>query len=303
MCSRQRSEQNKKRNFLIDNVFKFFKKKDRKLLSRDTIEELIESDESDLNQSIARNEREMIGNVLELRNTQVQEVMIPRTSIISIPITAPIEEVLEKFVDNQISAILVYRGTLDNVVGMLRLKDVANWINMNKPFNASNFVKEVLFVPPTMRTLDLLFKMKESGIKVATVIDEYGGVDGIVSFIDLIEEIIGDIKDASDIKHNKKKVIRNADGTVSVDGQSTFDEIKKYGNIEIKPIDDDIDTIGGMLSSILGRVPTKGELITLSEQNLEFEVLDADPRKVKILKIKQIKQNMSENSVLKSMAM
>lgn len=291
MCSRQCDEEPKSGNSFFKKIIKLFRKKNKEPSARDAIEELIEDDRSEESQSIAQNEREMIGNVLDLRDTQIQEVMIPRTSIVSIPVTASIEEVLEKFVDSQVSAILVYRGTLDNVIGMLRLKDVANWINMNKPFNASNFITDVLFVPPSMRTLDLIFRMKESGIKIAVVIDEYGGVDGLVSFIDLIEEIVGDIQDATDIKHSKKKVIRNSDGTVSVDGQSTFDEIKKYGNIEIKPDDDDNDTIGGMLSSILGRVPVRGELITLPKQNFEFEVLEADPRKVKTLKIKQIKSN------------
>ncbi len=298
MCSRQCDEEPKSGNSFFKKIIKLFRKKNKEPSARDAIEELIEDDRSEESQSIAQNEREMIGNVLDLRDTQIQEVMISRTSIVSIPVTASIEEVLEKFVDSQVSAILVYRGTLDNVIGMLRLKDVANWINMNKPFNASNFITDVLFVPPSMRTLDLIFRMKESGIKIAVVIDEYGGVDGLVSFIDLIEEIVGDIQDATDIKHSKKKVIRNSDGTVSVDGQSTFDEIKKYGNIEIKPDDDDNDTIGGMLSSILGRVPVRGELITLPKQNFEFEVLEADPRKVKTLKIKQIKSNNTNKQTI-----
>ncbi len=277
---------NKKLSF-VGRILKLFKYKNDTTSARDTIEEIIEED--DTGQSIAQNEREMIGNVLDLRNTLVQDIMLPRTSIVSVPLTATIEEVLEKFVDNQLSTILVYQDELDNVAGILRLKDVANWIHMNKPFSVGSFIKDVLFIPPTMRTLDLLFKMKKTGIKIAVVIDEYGGVDGLVSFIELIEEIVGDIQDATEIKHQKMKVVKNADGSIIVDGQSTFEEIKKYGGISVAPNDDDIDTIGGMLSSILGRLPVRGELVTLPEQKLEFEVLSVDPRKVKSIKIRYAK--------------
>ena len=277
---------NKKLSF-VGRILKLFKYKNDTTSARDTIEEIIEED--DTGQSIAQNEREMIGNVLDLRNTLVQDIMLPRTSIVSVPLTATIEEVLEKFVDNQLSTILVYQDELDNVAGILRLKDVANWIHMNKPFSVGSFIKDVLFIPPTMRTLDLLFKMKKTGIKIAVVIDEYGGVDGLVSFIALIEEIVGDIQDATEIKHQKMKVVKNADGSIIVDGQSTFEEIKKYGGISVAPNDDDIDTIGGMLSSILGRLPVRGELVTLPEQKLEFEVLSVDPRKVKSIKIRYAK--------------
>lgn len=277
---------NKKLSF-VGRILKLFKYKNDTTSARDTIEEIIEED--DTGQSIAQNEREMIGNVLDLRNTLVQDIMLPRTSIVSVPLTATIEEVLEKFVDNQLSTILVYQDELDNVAGILRLKDVANWIHMNKPFSVGSFIKDVLFIPPTMRTLDLLFKMKKTGIKIAVVIDEYGGVDGLVSFIELIEEIVGDIQDATEIKHQKMKVVKNVDGSIIVDGQSTFEEIKKYGGISVAPNDDDIDTIGGMLSSILGRLPVRGELVTLPEQKLEFEVLSVDPRKVKSIKIRYAK--------------
>jgi CBS domain containing-hemolysin-like protein len=172
-------------------------------------------------------------------------------------------------------------------MGVVCLKDVANWFRINKPFNVSIFVKEVLFVPPTMRTLDLLLKMRETGIKIAVVVDEYGGVDGLVSFKDLIEEIIGDIQDAAEIRHQKKKIIKGLDGTIVADARSTFKEIQDHGGIKITPSDKSIDTIGGMISSITGKVPVRGELVVCNRQNLEFEILDADPRKVKSVRIRK----------------
>ncbi len=263
-----------------------FWKKSKETTLRDTIEELIEEDEGSETQSIAEDEREMLGNVLNLRDVQVQDIMVPRVEIEAVPVTAHMEELMSKFVETQKSSIIVYQGNIDNLLGVVYLKDVANWFKMNKPFNLSIFVKEILFVPPTMRSLDLLLKMRETGIKLAIVVDEYGGVDGLVSFRDIIEEIIGDIQDATEIKNQKKKIVKSSDGSVVADGRSTFEEIQKFGNLKIKPEDDSMDTIGGLISSITGRVPVRGELITSEDGRLEFEILDADPRKIKSVRIR-----------------
>jgi CBS domain containing-hemolysin-like protein len=269
-------------NRLID-----WRQRSREHSLRDAIEELIEEDNCSATQSIARDEREILGNVLSLKDTQVQSIMIPRIDIVSIQNAAKIEELMSLFVEKQRSSIVVYQGTIDNVIGVIYLKDVANWFYMNKPFNLSVFVKDVLFIPPAMQILDLLLKMKETGIKIAVVIDEYGGVDGLVSFRDLVEEIIGDIQDAEEMKQQSRRVVKMTDGVVIVDAQSTFEEIQKYGGIEIIPEDNSIETIAGMISHITGTVPVKGELVDCQRQNLEFEILDADPRRVKSIKIRK----------------
>lgn len=274
----------------------FFKKILLKLLSwktskesslRDTIEELIEEDGCSDTQSIAENEREILGNVLNLRDVQVQDIMVPRVEIEALPVTTSMEELISRFVESQKSSLIVFQGNIDNLLGVVYLKDVANWFRMNKPFNLSIFVKEVLFVPPTMKSLDLLFKMRETGIKLAIVVDEYGGVDGLVSFRDIIEEVIGDIQDATEIKNQKKKVLKSSDGSVVADAKSTFSEVYKYGGIKITSGDKTIDTIGGMISSITGKVPVRGELVTSKDGSLEFEILDADPRRIKSVRIRK----------------
>ena len=277
-----------KKSLLRKVLFKLlFWRKAKEPTIRDTIEELIEEDEVSETKSIAEDEREMLGNVLNLRDVQVQDIMVPRVEIEAVAVTAHIEELISKFVETQKSTIVVYQGNIDNLLGVVYLKDVANWFKMNKPFNLSLFVKEILFVPPTMRSLDLLLKMRETGIKLAIIVDEYGGVDGLVSFRDIIEEIIGDIQDATEIKNQKKKVLKSSDGSVIADGRSTFEEIEKFGNIKIEPGDDDMDTIGGIISSIAGRVPVRGELITSEDGALEFEIIDADPMKIKSVKIRK----------------
>ncbi|MDR3224184.1 MAG: CBS domain-containing protein [Holosporales bacterium] len=263
-----------------------FKKLFNETSIRDTIEELIEEDDSSEVQSIEKNEKEILGNVLNLSEIQVQDIMVPRVEIEALPMSTKIEDLVSKFVETKKSSIIMYHGTIDNAVGVVYLSDVANWFYLNKPFNVNLFLKEVLFVPPTMKSINLLFKMKETGIKLAIIVDEYGGVDGLVAFRDIIEEIIGDIQDVAELKNQKKKIIKSSDGSMVADAKSTFCEINKIGGVKIVPDDKSIDTIGGMISSITGRVPVRGELVICPKHNLEFEILDADPRRVKRVKIR-----------------
>jgi CBS domain containing-hemolysin-like protein len=255
---------------------------------REAIEEIIVEDDSSDAQSIAKNEREILGNILNLREVQVSNIMVQRIEIESITVKARLEHALAKFVESQKSSIVVYQSTIDNIVGVVYIKDLVSWFYVDRPFNISMFVKKVLFIPPTMKSIDLLFKMRETGIKTAIVVDEYGGVDGLVSFRDVIEEIIGDIQDVSEIKNQRKRVMKNSDGFVIADARSTFSEIQKLGGIKIVPDDKSIDTIGGVIASLVGRVPVRGELIVCHKQKLEFEILDADPRRVKSVKIRQV---------------
>ncbi len=275
-----------------DCILGVFNKKYRKNSEtslRDTIEELIEEDSCAGNgrSSIAEDEREMLGNVLNLRDIQVQDIMVPRVEIKALPTTTKIEDLMNEFVESQISSVLIYQGTIDNIIGVVYLKDVANWFHMNKPFNVTLFLKDILFIPPTMKTLDLLLQMKYNGIKVAVVVDEYGGVEGFVSFKDLVDEVIGDIQDASEIKHQKKKIIKNQDGSFTVDAKTTILELLKSVGLKLITSDKSIDTIGGYIFSIAGKVPVRGELIVCSRNNVEFEILDADPRKVKSVLIRK----------------
>lgn len=260
-------------------MFSFIKNLFSKPSLRDTIEELIEEqpiDESD------KGEREIIGNVLDLRNTQIQDLMTPKISIIAVSVTASLNDIISTFGQCHLTTLFVYQDTIDNIIGMVRVQDIIS--EKKDTFRINSVIKPVLFVPPIMKTLDLLFQMKNTGNRMAVVTDEYGEVEGIVSFTDLVEEIVGDIQDAAEIKNKKSKIIVNSD-CIIVDGQSTFEEIQKYGKLTIVPKDDFNDTIGGMIISILGRVPVMGEIITLKEQHLELTILDADQRKIKQMKI------------------
>jgi CBS domain containing-hemolysin-like protein len=255
---------------------------------RDAIEELIEEDSCSETQSIAKDEREMLENVLDLKDTRVQEIMIPKVEIVSIQSTTSLDSLTSLFVKSRKSSIVIYQDTTDNVIGIVRFKDLATWTYSNGPnksFDIMQLVKEVLFVPPTMKTLDLLLSMRATGMKVAIVVDEYGDIDGLVSFYDLVEEITGDIQDAAEIENHKKRIVKASDGSIIVDARSTFEELQRYGGINITHEDSSVETIGGLILSIAGKVPARGEIITSSEQNLEFEVLNADLRRVKKIRI------------------
>lgn len=259
---------------------------------RETIEELIE-DTDEATPSIELDERMLLGNVLNLRDLTAEDVMVPRVDIIAVPLTITGTDLLAMLTRSRHSRLPVYRHSLDDVIGMVQVKDVLSWATTKKPLNIKSLMRDVLFISPTMRTLDLLFQMRETGTKMAMVVDEFGGVDGLVTFPDLIEEIIGDIQDAQD-RSPSYQLVERPDGSILADARITLEEIAdQYGvNLIVEGLEDDIDTLGGLVVALAGRVPTRGELIT-HPVGLEIEVIDADPRRVKRLYLRGIQKLVS----------
>lgn len=255
---------------------------------RETLEELIEEG-SDDESSIESDERALLGNVLSLRDLMVEEVMIPRADIIAVPEDVIESELITTLIKSGYSGLLVYRNTLDDVMGMVHIKDILAWVTANQSLKIHQILREVLFIPPSMRTLDLLFKMREGGSKMAVVVDEHGGTDGLVTFSDLIEEIIGDIQDAHDLTPSIQ-LMQKPDGSVIADARVTLKEIEEKYNIDLAlpELEDDINTVGGMVVSLAGRVPNRGEIIS-HPLGVTFEVLEADPRRVKRLCVHNLK--------------
>lgn len=254
---------------------------------RDTIEELIE-DSNGEDTSIELDERALLGNVLSLRDLTAQDVMTPRADVVAIPITADANEVAAIITRTKRCRYPVYRDTVDDVVGILDIKNYLAWTQTKKNFNLRQLLTEALFISPAMRTLDLLFLMRETGTKIALVVDEYGGVDGLVAFSDLIEEIIGDIQDAQN-QNIPSTLEKRSDGTIIADGRITLETLADEQHVDLRNhnLADDIETIGGLVISVAGRVPTRGELIKYQPANMEFEILDADPRRIKRISLKQ----------------
>lgn len=261
---------------------RLFKKENDHSL-RETLEELIE-DSQELEPSIASDERELLGNVLSLRDLTAADVMTPRADIIAVPQTISEIDLMNTFVKTGKSRLVVYRETLDEVMGSVDIKDIMAWyVHKKDDFSIQQILQDVLYVSPSMRTLDLLFQLRETGNKMALVVDEYGGVDGLITFSDLIEEIIGDIQNAQETSPIQK-LIEKSDGSIIADARVTLEELAEALeiNIEDGKREEDIDTLGGLVVSLAGRVPVRGELIPYTKE-IDFEILDADPRRVKSL--------------------
>jgi magnesium and cobalt transporter len=273
---------------ILKKILKKFHLTDNETTLRETIEELIEESDED-SPSIESDERQLIGNVLDLRDLTAQDVMTPRADIIAVPLDSTPESLMAEFVRTGISRLPVYKDTLDNIVGMVGVKEMLAWHVGEKPFKIKSVMRDVLYISPAMRTLDLLLQMRESGRKLAVVVDEYGGVDGIVSFSSLIEEIIGDIQDAQ-ASSPKSQISVNADGSIWADARTTLEELEEElgQEMNLNPNGEDIDTLGGLVVYLAGRVPVRGELIS-HPNGIDLEVLDADPRRVKRLSLRNFR--------------
>jgi CBS domain containing-hemolysin-like protein len=281
-------------------------------------------DERDPVESFSPQERSMLRNILRIGDLRVEDVMVPRADIIAIDETAPLAELLQVFEQAGHSRIPVYHETLDDPRGMVHIKDLMSWIiaqsfkrkragaakrpaangnsgppglraidlktvNLKQPVSKVGLRREVLFVPPSMAAIDLLLRMQTTRIHLALVVDEYGGTDGLVSIEDLVEEIVGEIEDEYDVAEGPKLVLR-PDGSLIADSRATVEEFENLvGSVLSKEErEEDIDTLGGLVFSLAGRVPSRGELVGHPHSGISFEVMEADPRRIKRLRVRNL---------------
>ena len=267
---------------------------------RESLSELIEESEDEQG-VFNREERLMLMNILKLHRLRVDNVMVPRPDIVAIESNAPLDKVVEAMHEAFQSRLPIYEDTLDQVLGFVHIKDLLTYWRGHEEFRLTDVAHDVLFVPPTMSVLDLLLRMREARIHMALVVDEFGGTDGLVTIEDLVEEIVGEIEDEHD-QVEAPTIEDRGDGTLIVDGRADIDEFEARVGIDLLPEkrDEDVDTLGGFLFSFVGRVPQRGELITHTS-GLEFEVLDAGPRRVKRLRVRGFPpQEASYQSPMKS---
>lgn len=252
---------------------------------RENLSELIEESEDERG-SFNREERSMLTNILKLHRLRVDGVMVPRPDIVAIGADAPLDKVVETMREAFHSRLPVYQDTLDHVLGFVHIKDILAYWRGRADFDLVGIAHEVMFVPPTMSVLDLLLRMRERRIHMALVVDEFGGTDGLVTIEDLVEEIVGEIEDEHD-RTEEPAIEERPDGTLVADARADIDEFEARVGVDLLPEDrdEDVETLGGFVFSLFGRVPQRGELI-VHPSGLEFEVLDADPRRVKRLRIR-----------------
>lgn len=283
---------------------------------RQSLQEVIEQHNGPDQDALVRPQaRSMMLNLLKFPDVRVDDIMVPRADIIAVEDTSSIDDLLERFSEANHSRIPVFRNTLDDPLGMIHIKDLMQWLvagekakpakkpaggnkaamqpkpkstrrspNRKTAIKSTSIIREVLFVPPSMPAADLLVKMQSSHIHLAIVVDEYGGTHGLVSIEDVVEEIVGDIADEHDDEADL--ILQTPQGDYIADARAPIEEVEQFLNIDLLPDeqDEDADTLGGFVFSMLGRVPVRGELVR-HDSGIEFEVLAADARRVQRLKI------------------
>ena len=233
------------------------------------------------------NEKNLIKNILNLNEKSVEDVMVTRAEIISIEKKKTIKEILSVIKNESHSRMPVYDQNLDNVLGFLHIKDVIKNIN-NKNFIINDILRDVLYVAPKSPILDLLKRMRSSRIHMGLVVDEFGGVDGLVTIEDLVEEIVGEIEDEHDAEDDEVKIKRVNDRTIIVDASYKIIELEDLFQLKIKEAkEEEIDTVGGLVSYVASKVPNINEVFVFNNQ-LKFKILEADERRVITLEIKKI---------------
>jgi len=241
-----------------------------------------------------RQERVLIANVLRLRGTTADDVMVPRADIVAMRVDVTLEQALQQIRVEGHSRLPVYREQLDDILGMVHIKDVFAYVGRPDAFSLEAILRRPLLVAPQIPVLDLLLQMRQARMHLALVVDEYGGIDGLVTIEDLVETITGDIADEHD-EVLGPMVTERSDGALDIDARLPVEEFEtRMGKILTEEERQaDIDTVGGLVFTLAGRVPAKGEVLS-HPSGLEFRVLDSDPRRIRRLRVRRTQAQAAE---------
>ncbi|MDQ2802388.1 MAG: hemolysin family protein [Pseudomonadota bacterium] len=259
---------------------------------RDSIAELVQeaADEPHRPGSVPeldRHEQVLIGNVLRLRETTAGDVMVPRTDIVAMRFDITFQQAVEQIRADGHSRLPVYHDQLDDIVGMVHIKDVYASVGHPEDFSLEKILRRPLMVAPQIPVLDLLLQMRQARMHLALVVDEYGGIDGLVTIEDLVETIVGPIADEHD-EIEGPMIVERPDGALDINARLPVEEFEK----RLGPVltaderEADINTVGGLVFTLAGRVPARGEVLS-HPSGLEFRVLDADPRRIRRLRVRR----------------
>jgi CBS domain containing-hemolysin-like protein len=250
---------------------------------REELEELIEEHAEEA--PIDPHERRLLVNILNLHELRASDVMVPRVDIEALPVDTPFAEAARRMAEHGHSRVPVYRETLDGAIGLVHFKDLLPYAVDGRAVPLADLVRKILFVAPSMPVLDLLLQMRLSHTHMALVVDEFGGIDGLVTIEDVIEEIVGEIEDEHD-DADRPRLIERGDGSVIADARTPIETLEaRAGRPLLLPGHEEVDTLGGLVFALAGRVPGRGEAIA-HPGGLAFDVLDADPRRVKRLRVR-----------------
>lgn len=236
-------------------------------------------------------EGELIHSIIEFGDTRVNEVMTPRTEIEALPMTATVGEARDRVIESKYSRLPVYREQIDNVEGIIYMRDLLQcWPEGREEEKISTFLRPVYFVPETKQVAELLEEMQKAHVQLAMVIDEYGGVAGLVTVEDILEEIVGEIEDEDTAQEEIIEIVESDDGYYDVLGSTEIGKIERLFDMEIE--DDDFTTIAGLVISESGYVPRAGERLTF--RGLDVEVLEADDRRINRLRLRRAEESKAQ---------
>jgi CBS domain containing-hemolysin-like protein len=235
---------------------------------------------SELNETEAEHESRLVSNAQAFHDLAVDDVMVPRAEIIAVEVGMAFDDLLKYVAANTHSRLPVYRETLDDVIGVFHIRDVVDSLANGTPFELEKIVRPVPIVAPSMRAFDLLREMRRNRTHIALVTDEFGGIDGLVTIEDLIEEIVGNIEDEHD-RDTFSELVEEADGSVLVDARMPVEQFEEnFGSFLQESEREDFDTVGGLIWAIAGHIAAIGEVVH-HPSGAQFEVIDADDRRIK----------------------
>ncbi|MDR0484918.1 MAG: hemolysin family protein [Alphaproteobacteria bacterium] len=224
-------------------------------------------------------ENYFINNIIAFRNKRVQDIMIPRIDIIALPIESEMNDIIKVMSKSGFSRIPIYEDNLDNTIGFIHVKDLLPTLRKKAHINLQSAVRSVLFISPYMKLLDLLYEMKLKRVHMAMVVDEFGGVDGLITFEDILEEIVGDIRDEYD-KAPDAKIQEKETGILEVDGRVNIHDLEEYiGKFSTAEENEESNTISGLIVALVGYIPSKNEII-IHPSGIEFKIISVDPLKI-----------------------
>lgn len=253
---------------------------------RDELESLLAVPSADM-ASFDPHEEALLRNILGLQDLNASDVMIPRADIVSVSMSESFSEIIAQMTAANHSRLPVRRETLDDIAGIIHIKDVFAHLHAGKAPDIGTLLRPALFVAPTIRLLDLLHEMRLRRRHLALVVDEFGGVDGLITIEDLVEEIVGEIEDEHD-QTIQPQMTFNEDGTILAEARLEVKELETLTGRLLEDDDrDEIDTLGGLVCAVAGRVPGRGEVVR-HPSGLQFEVVEGDPRRLALLKIRGV---------------
>ena len=228
-------------------------------------------------------DRVMLDNVIGFSSIEVEEAMVPRADIVAIPEKSSLSECIDLFRKAAHSRLPVYRGTLDEVIGMVHVKDILTFWNNDKDFILENIIRKVIISAPSTLISDLFQEMRRTKVHLSIVVDEHGGTDGLITIEDLLEEITGEIEDEHDTNFNRI-LNDNLDNSIIVDARIPISKLENYYNCKLINSSIEVDTLGGLIFYYEKSVPEVGKLIKHSN-GLIFEIIESDMRRIKKIKI------------------